>query len=292
MALRTKSIPPWLLYGLYLLSVTVLFLYYLFPAEAVKRYVQTRASQLDSALQVTAGQVRPAFPAHMRWSNVSLRYNRQLLFKADKITVAPRLFSFLFGEKGYTIRTDVYGGTVKGRMETASGGLAGRLKLSALKLEGIPGLKSFGQLKPTGKLSCRLDFVPENNTFSAEGNFSITDLTVNLADSLPGMTALSFSTFSGKIGFSANRLAISDGKARGRQADAGLKGTLTLEKPLMESDLALSVTVRPHVELIATLRKNPVFQWASGTAVEKNGLPIDITGTIADPQISLQQSEN
>lgn len=280
--------PPWLLYGLYFLAVTVFFLYYLFPAEAVKRYVQTRTSQLDPALQITIGQVRPAFPAHMRWSNVSLRHGRQLLFEAEKITVAPRLFSFLAGKKGYTLRTDVYGGSVKGRTETDSGGFAGRLRLSALELEKIPAFKNLDQLKPAGKLNFHLDFTPADNTFAAEGDFNIDDFSVNLEELFPGITAFSFSTLSGKIRFSTNRLTISDGTARGRQADAGLKGTLTLAKPLMESDLDLAVTVRPHAELIAALRKNPVFQWVSGKAAGKGGLPLRITGTVADPQISLQ----
>lgn len=280
--------PPWLLYGLYILAVTVFFLYYLFPADAVKRYVQTRTSQLDPALQLTIGQVRPAFPAHMRWSNVSLRYSRQLLFEAEKITVSPRLFSFLAGKKGYTLRTDVYGGTVTGRTQTASGGLAGRLQLSALELEKIPALKNLDQLKPAGKLNFRLDFTPEDNTFAAKGDFNIDDFSVNLEELFPGITAFSFNTLSGKIRFSTNRLTISDGTARGRQADAGLKGTLTLAKPLMESGLDLAVTVRPHAELIAALRKNPVFQWVSGKAAGKSGLPLRITGTVADPQISLQ----
>lgn len=288
MALRAKNIPPWLLYGLYLLSVTVFFLYYLFPVDEVKRYVQTRASQIDPALRVTIGVVRPAFPAHTRWSKVSLQHNRKLLFKAEKMTVAPRLFSFLTGKKGYTLRTDVYGGTVSGRTETASGSIAGRLQLSALELEKIPALKSLDRLKPAGKLNFRIDFIPENNAFAADGNFKIDDFTVTLEELLPGIPAFAFSTFSGKIRFSADRLTISDCQARGRQADAGLKGMLTLRKPILESELDLTVTVRPHAELVAALRKNPVFQLVSGKAAEKSGLPIRIAGTLEDPQFFLR----
>jgi len=286
--LKIKPISPWLLYSLYFLSVTVFFLYYLFPADAVKGYVQSLTSQLDPALLVTIGQVRPAFPVHVRLSNVSMQHNRQLLMKADKITIAPRFFPFLTGKKGFTISSHVYDGTVKGKMIMASDGPVGQLQLSALNLEKIQALKRFDQLDPAGKLNCRLDFAPKNNTMSAEGNFDIVDFTVNIEETFPGMTALSFSSLVGKIGFSGNRLTISDVKARGRQTDAGINGALTLGNPLMESKLDLLVTIRPHAEIIAALRRNPAFQWLSAKTVGKSGFPMRIGGTVEDPEVSLQ----
>lgn len=288
MASKIKSIPPWLLYGLYFLAVTVFFLYQLFPAEAMKRHVQGLASRLDPSLQTIVGQVKPAFPAHVVLSNISLLYNRQLLFKAEQATVAPRFFSLLAGRKGYTLRSRVYDGSVTARLETVSEIVAGQLQASGLDLAKIPALKRLEGIRPAGWLDMRLDFLPEDGTFTAGGTFHIKDFEVNLAEVIPGMTVFSFSSIDGKIRCRANQLTIAEGKARGQQADVGIRGTLTAEKPFPQSELDLFLTVRPHATLIAALRKNPALQWVSAGMAGKTGLPIRIHGTIEDPQISVQ----
>jgi type II secretion system protein N len=276
------------LYSFYFLVVTVFFLYQLFPSETVKRYVEGLGSRLDPALKTTVEQVRPAFPAHILLSDIRVRYNRRLLFKAGKATVAPRFFSFLWGKRGYTLRSRVYGGTVNARLETVSDLMAGQLEVSALDLASIPVLKRFENIEPAGRLDCRLDFIPENGLFTAGGGFHIKDFKVNLESMIPGMAVLSFSGIDGKIRFRGNKLTVTDGKARGRQADAGIHGTLTIEKPFIESALDLSLSVRPHADLITALRRNPALQWLSAGMTGKTGLPLRIGGTIEDPQISVK----
>lgn len=288
MALKIRSTPSWLLYSLYCLVVTVFFLYQLFPSQIVKRYVEGLGSRLDPALKTTVERVRPAFPAHILLSNIQLRYNRQLLFRVGKATVAPRFFSYLSGKRGFTLRSRVYGGTVNARLETISDMIAGQLQVSGLDLAATPLFKRLENFKPAGLMDCHLDFNPENGLFTAVGGLHIKDFRVNLESTMPGMAALSFSSIDGKIRFRENRLTVTDGKARGRQADAAVHGTLTMGKPFMESELDLSLSVRPHADLIAALRRNPALQWLSAGMTGKSGLPLRLGGTIDDPQVSIK----
>ena len=51
-----------LLYGIYILAVTVFFLYILFPSDTVATYVTSRLNRVNSDINVDVDRVRLAFP--------------------------------------------------------------------------------------------------------------------------------------------------------------------------------------------------------------------------------------
>ena len=270
------------------MAVTVFFLYALFPAAAVKRYVESLSRRLDPSLETVVGQVRPAFPAHVRLADIRLRYHRRLLFEVPQARVSPRFLAALSGKRGYTVRCSAYGGTMTAKLEIVSGLPAGRIRIEALNLAKIPVLRRLDDLKPAGRLDLAVDLLPKDGIAAGTGTFHIGDFKIRLARLVPAGAPLSFDSIDAKIRLDGNQLAIADGRARGRQTDAAIRGSLGVQAPLAASQLDLSLTVRPHAEFIAALRKNPALQWLSAGMAGSRGLALRITGTLEDPQVSLQ----
>ncbi len=283
-----KSIPPWVLYGLYFLAVTAVLLYALFPAATVKRYVESLGSRLDPALRTTVEAVRPAFPARVRLSGIRLRYDRRLLFKADRATVSPHLLAYLRGRRGYTLRCDTYGGRISAKVAIADDQPAGRIRVDALDLAKIPLLQGIDDLKPAGRLGLEVDFLTDNGVLTGKGRFHLKDFRFSLEEMVPGVAELSFAGVDGKLRLKGTQLTIADGRAKGRQTDAAIRGSLDVAAPFGQSGLDLSLTLRPHAEFIAALRKNPALRWVSAGMVGSRGLPLRISGTVGDPQVSVR----
>jgi len=288
LASKMKNTPPWVLYVLYFLAVTAVLLYMLFPADTVKRYVESLGSRLDPALQTTVDRVRPAFPASVRLSGIRLRYNRRLLFGADRATVSPRLMAYLAGKRGYTLRCETYGGRITARLEIASDQPAGRIRIDALDLSKIPLLQGLGRLKPAGRLDLAVDFRTTDGVLTGKGGFHVRDLKVHLEEMVPAAAELSFASVDGKLRLEGKQLTITGGRAKGRQADAAIQGSLNVTAPFTESGLDLSLTLRPHAEFIAALRKDPSLRWLSAGMAGSRGLPLRIFGTIEKPQVAVQ----
>ncbi len=83
---------------MYIIVVTALFIYYLFPSDAVKRYIAFNLNHANPELSITIGNIKPVFPPGLRLYNVSLYHLNQLLLEAKQIKITPGLLS-LFGAK-------------------------------------------------------------------------------------------------------------------------------------------------------------------------------------------------
>ena len=57
-----KKIRKWIAYGVYIVALAALFIYYLFPSETVKNYITARAGQVNPDIRVSILKVTPVFP--------------------------------------------------------------------------------------------------------------------------------------------------------------------------------------------------------------------------------------
>ena len=140
-----KLSKPTLLYAAYFIGVTVFFLYYLFPSEAVKDYVSYKINQAIPGINVTIDRVSPALPPGIKLQDVGITHGRRALIHIDSIKVMPGLLSFFSSKKTAKFKGRVNAGDLHGWVEAVhrDGRRAETIEgtLSGIQVQHIPALK-------------------------------------------------------------------------------------------------------------------------------------------------------
>ena len=58
-----KNAGKWLLCSIYIIVITALFIYYLFPSDAVKKYIAFNLNRANPELNITIDNIKPVFPS-------------------------------------------------------------------------------------------------------------------------------------------------------------------------------------------------------------------------------------
>ncbi|MGB5746529.1 MAG: type II secretion system protein GspN, partial [Desulfobacterales bacterium] len=106
-----------LLYTAYIIGLTVFFLYFLFPSDAVKDYVAYKISQGNPDISVTIDRVNPVLPPGIKLHAVGIAHGNKALIDLDSVKITPGLLSFFSSTKTARFKGRVKAGTVQGRAE-------------------------------------------------------------------------------------------------------------------------------------------------------------------------------
>ena len=88
----------WLGYILFTILLTTGLLYYCFPSDAFRNYLQATAERINSQYLLSVEKVSPTFPPgfSLRKTQLSLKINPDAgLFVADSLVIRPEIWSFL-----------------------------------------------------------------------------------------------------------------------------------------------------------------------------------------------------
>jgi hypothetical protein len=88
----------WMGYTIYCLILTAVFLYFLFPSEAIKACIQAKAQRIHPGIQVTSQRLSLSFPTGLKLFQTAVSLEEDpghLLFKADRISLRPGLWPVL-----------------------------------------------------------------------------------------------------------------------------------------------------------------------------------------------------
>ena len=121
----------WLLLGIYVVAVAVLFTYYLFPSETVKGYIAYQLKVTDPNLVVEIDSVKPSFPPGLRLNAMYVARKGSGLVEITKLIVRPAYLSLLGPEKRFRFKGKLYGGTVEGTIRLDQAQTAGSIQVDA-----------------------------------------------------------------------------------------------------------------------------------------------------------------
>jgi type II secretion system protein N len=120
MAFAAKN-KKWLGYTLYVVLVTLVLLYYLFPARAVEEFVDNSIRRINPALGFKAEKVRPWVPAGMRISGGQIYVNdspASPVFKTDTMYIMARILKLIQGKYSFDLDGTAYSGEISGRFDS------------------------------------------------------------------------------------------------------------------------------------------------------------------------------
>lgn len=273
-----KKIRKWIAYGLYIVAVAALFIYYLFPSETVKNYMAARAGQVNPDIRVSILKVTPVFPPGLRLHTVELDYQSDLLLNADEVTIVPDLMSLFSSGSSFSFRVKAHGGSIDGHTEITGNRPANRVNMTAdiagIRLENIPFVKRLSDYRLKGVCTGKIVFSGtqmSNSTMNA--SIEIEDMAVSLKNPVFGIKDLQFKSVNAEATLRNQQLKISRLLLKGDQFDGRFSGSGVMGNRLNNSSISLTGTITP---------RDKFFQGSNIKISGAGEIPVKISGTFGN----------
>jgi type II secretion system protein N len=275
-------------YLLFTLAVGLFFLWYLFPDQSVKEWLENRATatQPELDLQIGSLSLSPQFTLSLK--QVSLLVEERALLELTTLTLHPLLRESIRERKvRLTYTGELPGGTTNGKILWQNGGqvqIDG--EISGLDLAGLPGIRASLGRSLSGSLQGNYSYVGDiTDQFKAQKQLACTlsQGTVSLKEPVLGMEQVNFE----KVVVDCQGdeiLTCSGGEVKSPDFDATFEGQVILNQKLIYSQLQFKGNMQPGDTLLDEI----TGKGGGGLLrlkVEDGRLPFIITGDLAAPGI-------
>lgn len=280
-------------YLLFALLAVLVFLYLLFPDEAVKTVMDNRLAAIDPSLTLTTEAIRPALPLAVNMIGMDLKRNGFKMIHFDQAWLAPALSTLFKAQKRFAWKATLGGGVVEGRLFTEGNGPSGKLRmeaeLSSIRLEQIEALKSLPQFTLSGPLSGRLTHdgarAPGGQ---ANGLLTAPGLRITLKTPVFGIAELSMDQTEADFSINGQTLRLKALTFDGPLMEGSINGRIEIENPFGRSRLSLNGNVKPRPELFAQLQDTVPQGIINPRTLENRGLNFRVFGTFDNPDVSMR----
>ncbi len=286
----------WLGYILYALILTVVLLYYCFPSDAVRDYVQAKGDRANPPLTFSAGRIGPSIPIGLKFmkTEVSLQdAPNSLILKADRLWLKRPLWSLFLGKPQYSFHCIAYKGDVSGTVrfekdQPQQGFIDMEMALKNIHVGNYPYLSHLigrpiegilgGTVSYRGKYSPMLDG-------SGEANLKLSDGRVELLQPFLTLESIDFDEMEIDMVFEKQGIRVTRLALKGQQLRGTLSGTVALKEEIAKSTLDLSGTIEPFAALFknTTDAQNTVAFLKE--RLNKGTLSFSIQGTLGKPKV-------
>ena len=284
-----KQLRSWLAYSFYVAVLGALFVYILFPAEAVSRYIVARVTAVDPEVRLAIGDVSPILPPGLKLKQVTVAHIDGDLLEVPEIRLYPRWFSLL-GRQPSLAYTAVAGrGHVRGAATAAESSTGRQVRWDA-ELQGVR-VEELGLPQPLaayglkGVVSGKIRYFRGKNR-TAEIRMTVTDMTLAPPKPVLGIRQLQFENVRTEATLENRKLKLSRVTLTGQQINGELAGNVVLDRPLTDSTVSLGgmlqLNLRAQGSQTAPRPGDPDDISLTGK------VPVRIQGTLGNPTVSLR----
>jgi type II secretion system protein N len=280
-----------LAYTAYFIAVTVFFLYFLFPSDAVKDYVVYKISLAIPGGSVTIDRVSPVLPPGIKLHDIGITHGSRALIDIDSLKVTPALLSFFGGKKTARFKGRVNAGTLRGWVQTDSHG-GGRAELleatfSGIQVEKIPALRQLTLHKISGSLDGDFKIAGTGPGRSMTGKLSLSNSRIDFDQPVFDQSSLGFRNIDADLVLNKGTLFIKSCRARGDQLDADISGSIALNRSGRHKALNLKCSVTPHHGLLARLGNSLPAALLQQKRAGNTAISFRIRGSVESPEFRL-----
>ena len=289
-----------LLYFIYIIAITALFIYYLFPSDAVKRYIAFNFNKANPNFNIKIDFIKPAFPPGLTLYNVSLYHLTDLLFNVKQVKIIPDLLSLFSTKTTFSFKGKAYEGILEGNgalikkpgtKNPGTKNMDGRkislkTKLCGINIKSISTIQRLAGREITGILDGSFSFNNRESTGTLRADIHISDCEVELLLPVFNLKCVTFTDIKTKAVINNEKIQVNECIIKGNQADGRISGSVNLKNPPGQSVLNLTGTIKPNQKFIENLPKSFPVKLLLKTG--EGGLPIRLYGTIDQPCFSLK----
>ncbi|MBW2739414.1 MAG: type II secretion system protein GspN [Deltaproteobacteria bacterium] len=271
-----------LLCFIYFIVTGAFFIYYLFPSDAVKKYIAFNLNRANPELNITIDNIKPFFPPSLKLYNVSLYRLNNLLFKAEQIKIAYGVLSIFRPKTIFFFKAEAYEGILKGRADIMANKLMINADLSGIQTKDIPVVQNLSNLKISGILNGKVTY-SGNREFAGTVSSKLTLSNCEVEPLTPvfNMESFRFESIMAKATMNNQKIQINECVIKGKQADGRISGSVNLKNPFGKSVLDLTGTIKPHHLLIENLQN--IFSVKTFLKTDKGDITIRLYGDIDQP---------
>lgn len=280
-----------LLYTAYFIGVTVFFLFYLFPSDAIKNYVAYRISQTIPGISVTIDRVSPALPPGIKLHDIGIAHDGRRLIDIDTVRVIPRLLSIFSSKKTARFNGRLNEGSLNGWAQADDSGdryteqIEG--SFSGIQVQKIPALKHVTAHKISGSLDGDFKIAGTGPSRSMTGKLNLSDSRIDFDQPLFDQSSLGFKNIDADLVLNKGTLFIKSCRARGNLLDADISGSIALNRHGRGRALNLTGSVTPHHGLLARLENSIPGALLQQKRAGKTAISFTIKGTVESPEFRL-----
>ena len=243
------GIKKWITYGIFVLVLSIFFIYFLFPSDSIKRYVINKVSQVNPNLKISIGRVFPIFPPGIKLRIVHITYFGDPILDADDMIITPRLISFLSQKRSLLFQVDAHGGVLKGKVDVAGKNTNSQVFMDAnitgIQLANVTALKSQLPFNLSGILDASIDY--KNRPESGDvilAKIKVSDCEVEISTPFLNQNSFYFEHIEAELLINNKNIKINRCNLQGEQIDAMISGSGILKQPLKKSIIDLSGTLK------------------------------------------------
>lgn len=289
---KHRNVLGYILYGVIL---TMGFLYFRFPSEAVEDYFRAKGNRANPPLALSVDRIGPLIPYGLKFvkTRVSLRdAPNTLILNSDRLSLRPSLLSLLGGKPDYSFHCSAYKGDTSGNIriwqdETARS-IDTEIQLTSVDLGEYAYLRELIGRSVKGTLSGTIAYNGQYMPIlegSGEAKLRLSEGMVELAEPFLTLKSIDFNEL--EIDMVLNKREIDVGRLefKGRQLQGSLSGTITLRKALAESVLRLSGTIEPFAALFESAEGIQETVAFLRGRIDQGTFTFMIEGTLGEPKI-------
>ena len=276
----------WLSYILYVVGVTIFFLYYLFPGEAFTSYINHHINGLLPGYKISTNQAMPSFPPGLKLKSPAIYNQNKPIIGADQLKIRPAYLSLLSDNKTFFVDGFAYDGHLGGSADIAFNSkqkLNLNLAFSDIQVSQIQSLSEFVAYEITGAARGKIFYNNgEANNDKGNAEITISDSSIKFTPSLFGIDQVSFTTIDAEFELINRKITLNRFEINGRQLSGDATGSINLAHPITKSRINIKGQIKPHPTLIKEV--GSIFS----KKMKNGGIPFRISGTLARPDFSLK----
>jgi type II secretion system protein N len=285
----------WVGYVLFALILTVMLLYYRFPLDALRDYLQVMTGRANPHLVLSLDRVKLAFPIGLKLiqTEVALKnMPERVVLRADSLLLKPGLWSLLRGEATYCFDCVAYQGNVSGCVsfdrDRTKGLLDSQIELSNISIGDYAYLLDLIGRHVQGTLNGTVSYAGQYNLLmdgSGEANLRLSGGRVELLQPFLTVESIDFSEMEIEMALKKQKINVTRLELKGPQFRGTLSGTITLKQEFAKSGLDLKGKIEPFAALFKSTAGNVDTVQFFKQRLKGGTLPFVIQGTLGEPEI-------
>ena len=278
-----------LLYGIYILAVTVFFLYILFPSDTVATYVTSRLNRVNSDINVDVDRVRLAFPLGLTLHDARVYYLGTEVLKTDNLKIVPSFLSLFRSRIVFFFTGSAFEGRLEGRGEfdkrKPDHQAVIAIKLAGIKIKDIAAVKHFLGRKVTGSLKGTVTYRNSGRSDrELDAGLVISDGELEILMPILKQKNIPFTELETNITIKNEKINIKRCTMKSDQLNGSISGIVNLNEPLSQSRLRLSGLIKPMPEFLEKLGKDLPANLLPQKILSKKVVRIRIYGSLDQPR--------
>jgi type II secretion system protein N len=295
MAKRKSKHKKYVGYILFSILLTAALLYYRFPSEALKTYVQRTAEEMSPHYQVYIEDAQVAFPLGIHLSTTTVAAKDRpgtRLFIADTLSIRPEIVSLLRGKSAYAFDGVAYSGDLKGTVRFENRSTAApfttTMALSDIHMADYDYLSTLIGRNVKGILDGTLTYKGQKDLLmngTGEADLKISNGWVQLLEPIFGLEAFRFDTLRIRMLLEKQRINLTNVELEGPELKGTLSGTISLRKDFAGSRLSLRGSIEPLEGMFRGEKEGTDAMKLLKRGLRRGKISFVIRGTPGDPRI-------